>query len=271
MKQPLGYAFETFKVMLYADPHTKLRPGYVSHALKRDMKRHIDGLPTELIEIPCRHDFESAIRREKPNVIFIPENLGPESQHMRDFSSPTIKALKNFTYRGGTLVMFGGASHYAMDNIEWYWDNGQVTYKGGLGETFSFVSGTLHGPHHRNPHLPHAPIRHNGCFEVPVFVPQAQGTVIEEQCWQGNCGSFTLNDQRVQAGARVLAYYGDIDSSPIAAVDVPYGTKGGNFILCSVMPHYKPRAESPLWNIILTRIETKKYGISSKVALNIGA
>lgn len=261
-------SFETegpvFKVMLYADPHTELRPHYVENALKRDLGREVQGLPTELISVN-RHNFESVMKLEKPKVIFIPENLNSQSHHMRDLSPETIKTLRKFVGLGGTLVLFGGASHYAMQKIVWHWDDGTIIYKAGTHETFGYVAGKIVGPHIRHLGNDDVDISHNGCFKVSLLVPNGN-TMMGEECWQGNCGQFILNDQRTQAGVEDLAYYSD---GNIAAVNVPHGTRGGNFILCSVMPHYHPRAFSPLWDKILTIIETKKYGVQSQVRISI--
>jgi glutamine amidotransferase-like uncharacterized protein len=241
----------TFKIAVYSDPITELRTEYLNHALKRDLPRMINGIPTELLSLNL-HDFSRVASQMIPDVIFIPENMHSISHHMRDFTPETIKALGEYVTNGGLLVLFGGASHYAMENIIWYWDNGEAHYKGAK-ETFSFVSGTLTGPHHI--HLPDI-LHFNGCFEVPLNVLNEQDKTTTEMCWQGNCGAFDV-DLSVHENSKILAYYKEIDSKHIAAIEIPQGSNGGKLILCSTMPHYRTRQESSLWNKILSRIENK--------------
>lgn len=241
----------TFKVLVYADPYTELRPKYVTNALKRDLPRTIQGQETELL-LTDRHNFARMTREINPNVIFVPENKGPISFHTRDMTPDAIQAQNDYVLNGGTAVYFGGMSHYALEKIEWFWDNGQVNYKGPK-ETFCQVNGTLTGPHHRNKLSLSDPIKYQGCFEVPLSVRINDNQHQIERCWQGNCGAFQINEKH-----NVLAHYDEVDTRHAAAVEIPRGNKGGSFILCSVMPHYRPRSESPLWDKILTKIENKK-------------
>ncbi len=252
----------TFKTLVYADPITRLRTNYVTDALKRDLPLKIQGQRTELITVN-RHDFAQVTRQIKPNVIFIPENIGPISHHMRDFSKDIIRSQMDYVRNGGIAVYFGGASHYAMEEIEWFWDNGEVRYKGPE-ETFSHVAGILRGPHHRNRLSVFDSIQHHGCFEVPITVPQETLSDREEKCWQGNCGSFEIETEDFEA----LAYYKEVDTKNIAAAAIPVGDLGGAFILCSILPHYKSRRESPLWDKILNKVEGKKT--CNPVSLSLG-
>jgi hypothetical protein len=243
---------DIFKIALYSDPITELRTDPLSHALKRDLSRTVQGMRTQLIPV-YQHDFAHVASHVKPDVIFIPENIHSVSHHMRDFSRHIIDTLKEYAYDGGTLVMFGGASHYAMKNIVWYWDEGVVRYKGPK-ETFALVNGTLTGPHHIHTN---EKLRFNGCFQVPLSIPTHSGQDVTEMCWQGNSGEFDINLSH-HAGTEILAFHKDVEGQYIAAANVPVGNKGGNIILCSTMPHYRPRNESPLWDKILSNIECKK-------------
>lgn len=239
------------EILFYNDRKTQLRTPYLSDALAKNLR------DSDLkINSANRHEFESAIL-QNPDAIFIAENIGSKCHHMRDISPPAIKAMKQYAYNGGTLVFFGGGSHYAMKEIIWHWDNGTVVYKGPT-ETFAFVAGKMIGPHHRFPLSSDSPIEHNGCFQIPLLVHR-QGTPIQiEQCWQGNCGNFIVDEDRIQHGYEILATYAQAGKTDgIAALDVPIGNKGGNIILCSTMPHYNDRTKSALWDSILTRIEDK--------------
>lgn len=241
-----------FKIALYSDPITELRTDPIARALKRDLSRTVQGMKTELKPVHL-HDFTHVASNIRPDVICIPENIHSVSYHMRDFKPQTIQALNNYTLEGGTLLLFGGASHYAMEKITWYWDEGEVQYKGSK-KTFNFVKGTLIGPHHIHTN---ESLYFNGCFEVPLTVPTDNGEEITEMCWQGNSGSFGI-DLSAHKDVETLAFHKDVEGKYIAAVNIPLGKKGGNVILCSTMPHYHTRNESPLWNKILTKIEHKK-------------
>lgn len=246
---------------MYADPATQLRTGYVANALKRDLPRKVQGQETELITAN-RYDFAQSICSFNPSAIIVPENLGPISYHMRDIPNDAIKTQNNYVHNGGTAIYFGGMAHYAMENIEWFWDEGEVHYKGPK-ETFSQVKGTLTGPHHRNRLSLNDPIMHQGCFEVPISVTQVNGGYVREKCWQGNCGAFDIQEDKYE----VLAYYDEVDAKHIAAVEIPCGNNGGSYILCSVMPHYNPRCQSALWDKILRKIENKKVVFDSEPVL----
>jgi glutamine amidotransferase-like uncharacterized protein len=239
-------------ILLYDDIQTRLRTPLLKKAVKRD----IDCAMKNTFFCANRHEFVSAISTN-PRAIFIAENIGVKSHHMRDISPDAIKAMKTYAHHGGTLVFFGGASHYAMTEITWYWDNQTITYKGPK-ETFSLVNGKIIGPHHRLPLSSDSRIDHNGCFEVPLLVHGKSNQLAIESCWQGNCGNFIISEDRVQQNYEILATYAQAGKHQgVAALDIPVGNKGGNIILCSVMPHYNPRHESPLWDRILTKVESK--------------
>ncbi len=244
-------------ILLYDDPHTRLRTPHLLSALKRDLKK--SGI---VFNASDRTSFTNAIQ-DNPAVIFIAENIGAKCHHMRDISPETIRAMKQYVQNGGTIVLFGGAAHYAMSDITWHWDNGTKIYKGPK-ETFSFVNGQMIGPHHRHPISLSDPVKYNGCFEVPILSHAKDGTISLEKCWQGNCGNFVVNEDRVQHGFEILATYAHAQKRHgVAAISVPLGKHGGSFILCSVMPHYNARGHSPLWDNILSRVEQK---ISGKMA-----
>ncbi len=245
-------------ILFYHDDKTRLRTLHLKAALERDIQ-----LPDMDVHYADRHGFRAAIEN-KPDAIFIAENIGPQSHHMRDISKKAIKAMQDYAYNGGTLVFFGGASHYAMSDITWHWDNGTSVYKGAK-ETFTLVHGEIIGPHQRFPLSPDDAIDHNGCFEVPLFVQEASNQIAVERCWQGNCGDFIINEDRVHYGYEVLARYAH--KKGVAALNIPLGKKGGNIILCSTMPHYNFRYKSPLWNKILTRIESKITGFQNQKML----
>lgn len=238
------------EILFYDDPKTRLRTPYLKHALQRDLNIDQDQLTSA-----DRHHFQSAVERN-PNAIFIAENIGAKCHHMRDISSDSIKAMRQYAHDGGTLVLFGGAAHYAMKEIIWHWDNKTVVYKGAK-EAFSMVHGTIIGPHHRLPLSFYDPIDHNGCFEVPLVIHHRNESIELEKCWQGNCGNFIISDDRIAQNYDILATYAQAGKPGVAAIDIPVGRKGGNIILCSVMPHYRLRHESPLWHRILTKVERK--------------
>jgi len=235
-------------ILLYDDHKTQLRTPYLRHALERDL-----NLKNIQFNHADRHHLTAAMNKNT-DAVFIAENIGSKCHHMRDIPSSAIKAMKQYAYDGGQLIFFGGMAHYAMSEITWHWDNETIVYKG-MKQTFSFVHGQMVGPHHRFPISPDDPIEHNGCFEVPLIIPEGETEFALENCWQGNCGNFIINEDRIHHDYDVLATYAQKEG--VAALKTSVGHNGGNIILCSVMPHYRKRHASPLWNKILSHIEEK--------------